>query len=262
MENNENLVTEEVAENVEQQTTEEIAEQPKTYTEAEFNAKLDEVLGKKIARKEAKIRKEYERKYGDMEYTGNVLKAGLQTDSVEEATNKLAKFYADKGYKMPQKPDYSARDVETLARADADEIIQGGYDEVVEEVERLKNIGVDNMTARDRALFKVLAEHRQTTERSRELAEIGVTEELYNSKEFQDFASKFVGSKTPIRDIYDIYQKTLPKKEVRTAGSMKQSQDYKGPKEYYSPEEIDKLTEDDLDDPVVWENVRRSMTGR
>ena len=51
---NENLVTE-VTENVEN-TTEET---PKTYTEAEFNAKLDEVLGKKIARKEAKIRKEY-----------------------------------------------------------------------------------------------------------------------------------------------------------------------------------------------------------
>lgn len=261
MENNENLVTEEVAENVEQQTTEEIAEQPKTYTEAEFNAKLDEVLGKRIARKEAKIRKEYERKYGDMEYTSNVLKAGLQTDSVEEATDQLAKFYADKGRKMPQKPNYSARDVETLARADAEEIIQGGYDEVVEEVERLKNIGAENMTARDRALFKVLAEHRQTTERSRELAAIGVTEELYNSKEFQEFASDF-NPKTPIERIYNLYKQTLPKKEIRTAGSMKQSQDYNGPKEYYSPEEIDKLTEEDLDDPVVWEAVRRSMTGR
>ena len=40
MEENKNLVTEQVAENVEI-ATEEI---PKTYTEAEFNAKLDEVL--------------------------------------------------------------------------------------------------------------------------------------------------------------------------------------------------------------------------
>ena len=47
MEMNENFVTEQVAENVEQ-TTEQT---PKTYTEDEFNAKLDEVLGKKIARK-------------------------------------------------------------------------------------------------------------------------------------------------------------------------------------------------------------------
>ena len=260
MENNENLVTEEVAENVEQQTTEEIAEQPKTYTEAEFNAKLDEVLGKKIARKEAKIRKEYERKFGDMEYTSNVLKAGLQTDSVEDATNKLAKFYSDKGYKMPQKPDYSARDIETLARADADEIIQGGYEEVVEEVDRLSKIGAANMTARDKALFKVLAEHRQTTERSRELSEIGVTEELYNSKEFQDFASKF-SSKTPIKDIYDIYQKTQPKKEVRTMGSMKNSTGEEGTvKDFYTKDEALQFTKKDLDkNPALYKAIEASM---
>ena len=76
---NENLVTEQVAENVEI-TTEET---PKTYTEAEFNAKLDEVLGKKIARREAKIRKEYERKYGELE---DVLRAGTGKDNVEDMT--------------------------------------------------------------------------------------------------------------------------------------------------------------------------------
>jgi hypothetical protein len=42
---------------------------------------------------------------------------------------------------------------------------------------------------------------------------------------------------------------------------MKQSPG-KGVKDYYSPEEIDRLTEEDLDDPQVWEAVRRSMTGR
>ena len=259
MEHNENLVTEEVAENVEQ-TTEETAHEPKTYTEAEFNAKLDEVLGKKIARKEAKIRKEYERKYGDMEYTSNVLKAGLQTDSVEDATNRLAKFYSDKGYKMPQKPDYSARDIETLARAEAEEIIQGGYEEVVEETDRLSKIGASNMTARDKALFKVLAEHRQNTERSRELSEIGVTEELYNSKDFQDFASKF-SSKTPIKDVYDIYTKTQPKKEVRTMGSMKNSTGEEGTvKDFYTRDEALQFTKKDLDkNPALYKAIEASM---
>ena len=38
MENNENLAVEQIAENVEQPTE----ESPKTYTEAEFNAKVDE----------------------------------------------------------------------------------------------------------------------------------------------------------------------------------------------------------------------------
>jgi hypothetical protein len=44
-------------------------------------------------------------------------------------------------------------------------------------------------------------------------------------------------------------------------GSMKNNPD-KGVKDYYSPSEIDKLTEEDLADPKVWEAVRRSMTGR
>ena len=157
MNENENLVTEEVAENVEQ-TTEET---PK-YTEAEFNAKLDEVLGKKLARREAKIRKEYDRKYGDLVDT---LKAGTGKDSVDEVTNTFREFYAQKGIQIPKRAEYSAQDLETLARHDADEIIRAGYDDVVDEVDRLAEIGAENMTAREKAMFKVLAEHRQTAER-------------------------------------------------------------------------------------------------
>ena len=253
MEMNENLVTEEVAENVEQ-TTEET---PKTYTEAEFNAKLDEVIGKKLARKEAKIRKEYERKYGDLE---EVLKAGTGKESVEEMTDTFTKFYEQKGVKINKRPDYSANDIETLAKADAQEIIDYGFDEVVEEVDRLNKKGVANMTAREKVMFKVLAEHRLNTERDNELATLGVTEEVYNSKDFKEFQSKF-NPNTPIADIYKYYAKMQPKKEIRTAGSMKNNVVDNGVKDYYTPEEIERMTEEDLDNPKVWEAVRRSMTG-
>ena len=33
-------------------------------------------------------------------------------------------------------------------------------------------------------------------------------------------------------------------------------------KDYYTPEEISKLSEEDLDDPEIWEAVRKSMTGQ
>ena len=252
MNENENLVTEEVAENVEQ-TTE---ESPKTYTEAEFNAKLDEVLGKKIARREAKIRKEYERKYGDLE---EVLKAGTGKQSVDEMTDTFKQFYASKGIKIPEKPNYSTKDIETLARAEADEIIRLGYEDVVEEVDRLTEIGAANMSAREKALFKVLAEHRQSAERGQELSKIGVTEDVYNSQEFKDFQSKF-NPNTPIKDVYDIYKQTQPKKQIQTMGSITSNRG-KEQKEFYTEEEISRLTEDDLDNPQVWEAVRRSMTG-
>ena len=250
---NENLETEVVSENTEQ-TVEETPE--KTYTEAEFNAKLDEVLGKKIARKEAKIRKEYEGKYGRLE---EVVKAGVGKDNLDEATDFLAQAYAAKG-RAPKTPNYTDKDIEVLARAEADDIIRSGYDEVAEEVDRLSAIGVSKMTAREKAVFKALAEHRQNADRDRELTKIGVGRDVYESDDFKSFAGKF-NPNTPITDIYDIYQKTQPKKHYETMGSMKQTPQT-GAKDYYTPEEIERLTEDDLDDPKVWEAVRRSMTGR
>lgn len=248
MNDNETLVTN-VTENMEQ-TTEET---PKTYTQDEVN----EIVGKRIARKEAKIRKEYDRKYGDLE---SVLKAGTGKESVEEVTDTLKQFYQKKGVKLPQKPTYSDRDIETLAMADARDIIDSGYEEVVEEVDRLAQLGA-NMSPREKALFKTLAEHRQATERGNELSQIGVTEDVYNSREFKEFASKF-NANTPIREIYDLYAKTQPKKEIKPMGSMRHNSQNSGVKDYYSPEEISRLTEEDLANPEVWAVVRRSMTSK
>lgn len=253
MENIENLVTEEVAEKVEV-TTEET---PKTYTEAEFNAKLDEVLGKKIARKEAKIRKEYEKKYGELE---NVLRAGTGKEKVEEMTDTFKEFYTKKGINIPQKPTYSANDIEVLARAEAEDIIRSGYEEVVEEVDRLTELGASNMTAREKAVFRVLAEHRQNAERSKELSKIGVTEAEFKSKEFTDFASKF-NANTPISDIYDIYRKMKPKKEIKTMGSMTNKSSEEGMvKDFYTRDEALQFTKKDFDkNPALYKAVTESM---
>ena len=253
MNENENLVTEQVAENVEQ-TTEET---PKTYTEAEFNAKLDEVLGKKLARREAKIRKEYDRKYGNLE---EVLKAGTGKESVDEITDTFTKFYEGKGVVIPKKPTYSDKDIEVLARAEASDIINSGYEDVVEEVDRLTEVGFDNMTAREKAYFKVLAEHRQKAERQKELAKIGVTEEVYNSPEFQEFASDYKAN-TPIEKIWNNFQKTQPKKDIKPMGSMKNSTSEDSTvKDFYTRDEALKFTKADFDkNPALYKAVTNSM---
>ena len=250
MENNENFVAEQVAENVEQ-TTEQT---PKTYTQEE----VDAIVGKRIARNEAKIRKEYDRKYSGLT---DVLKAGTGKETVEEMTDTFQKFYASKGVKMPEKPNYSAKDIEVLANAEAQEFIAAGYEDVVEEVDRLAQIGVENMTARDKALFKVLATHRQNAERAKELADMGVPEDVYNSAEFQTLAKKF-NSDVSMADIYDVYKAKYPKEKPKTMGSMKNPSPGEGVKDHYSPEEISKLTAADLRDDKVWAAVRRSMTGK
>ncbi len=254
MENNENLVAKQVTENVEQATE----ETPKVYTEAEMNARVDELLGKKIARKEAKIRKEYDRKYGELVDT---LKAGTGKEDVTEINDTFKQFYQSKGIKMPDKAEYSAKDIEVLAKVEADEIIRSGFEEVVEETDRLSELGVANMSAREKALFKILAEHRQSAERGNELAKIGVTEDVYNSKEFNEFASKF-NSNTPITDIYNIYRQTQPKKEIKTMGSMKNSDSADtGVKEFYTPEEAKRFTKQDYDNnPALLAAVENSMS--
>ena len=248
MENNENFVAQ-TTENVEQ-TTEQT---PKTFTQDEVN----EIVAKSKARERAKVTKQFERKYGDLE---NVLKAGTGEEDVGKITDTFRDFYTKKGIKMVEKPKYTERDDEVLAMADAEEIIRNGYDEVVEEVDRLTQLGVANMTNREKALFKALATHRQKAERSKELTEIGVTEDEYNSKEFTEFASKF-NANTPVREIYDLYAKTKPKKEHKQAGSMKSTVTDTGLKDYYSYEEAMKFTKSDFDkNPALFKRVQESMT--
>lgn len=261
MENLENEVMEQVTENVEQ-TTEQT---PKTYTQQEFDAevdlkvkeKLDQVLPGKIARQEARIRKEYDRDYGELV---GLLRAGTGKETVADITSSMRDYYGSRGVKAPEKPQYSQRDIEVLANAEAEDIIRAGLDEVVAEVDRLAKVGAANMNPREKALFATLAKHRQSQERASELTKLGVTADVYNSKEFQDFAAKF-NPATPIADVYNIFAATRPKKEFTTMGSMKQGP-ASGVKDYYSPEEIAKLSDEELDDPKVWEAVRRSMTGR
>ncbi len=261
----------EAAENVDAVSTEEIigqeeqenqTVQPETpaeeklYTESEFNKKLDEVLGKKVGRREDKIRKEYEREYGELI---SVLKAGTGMSSIPEITKAYKEHYESRGVQISNPTQaQSTRDVEILAREDAAEIISLGYDEVVEEVDRLAKIGVKNMTPREKATFETLANHRTETERSRELQKIGAAE-VAKTQEFKDFASKFSQS-TPITEIFEIYNKTKPQKELTTMGSMKTPPVDNGVKDFYTYEESLKFTKKDFDEnPALYEAVQKSM---
>lgn len=254
MENNENFEAVETSENVEQTTEETVVEPAKMFTQDELNA----AVGKAKARERAKVTRQFQRKYGGLE---EVLRAGTGKETVEEMTDSFKQFYQEKGVQFSEKPAYSASDIALLAQADADEIIRGGYDEVVEEVDRLADIGTANMTPREKATFKVLADYRNGADRSRELAKLGVTEDVYESEAFKNFAGKF-NPRTPIADIYDIYDKTQPKKDIKPMGSMKQSAAAdNGVKDFYTFEEASKFTKADFDrNPALFDAVRKSMT--
>ena len=232
------------------------AEPEKKYTEAEFNAKLDELIPRKLTRNEAKIRKEYKAH----EELVDMLKAGTGLGSVEELAEAFKKHYSEQGVEVPKKAEYSSRDVDILARSDAEEIIKGGSDEVADEIARLKRIDASKMTERDKAVYRALTEHQSRSERNGKLASIGVTEDVYNGAEFLSFAGKF-SQNTPIEEVYDIFMKMQPQKEIKTPGSMtnKEAGD-NGIKDYYTPEEAKRFTQAEINNnPKLVEAIERSM---
>lgn len=263
-EENENLVnetenveqtTEEIVEGTDVETSEEVAkEEPvQTFTMEQVN----EMIAKKLARKENKIRREYENKYSRLE---TVLNTGLGTESVEEATEKLSGFYKQKGINIPDAPKYSDKEIEVLANAEADDIISGGYDEIVEEVDRLANIGLENMSDRDKKVFSKLASERTRLEQEKDLASIGVSSEMVEDKAFKDFASK-LNPNLSLKEKYEMYTQFNPKPKGKPIGSMKGniSKD-NGVKDFYTYEESLQFTKEDLDrNPELFAALEKSM---
>lgn len=271
-EENDTLVTEEVTENVEEQTTEEIVdgeetesidqesvqevEQPKMYTEAELEEIKTTIKLNAKKNAERKIRREYEKKYGRAE---TVLKAGLQKDNFEEAITELENYYTQEGVNIP-KNQYSQRDTEILANAEANEIIESGYDDLVEEVDRYASIGIENMSDRDKIIFNKIASERKRIEEEKELASIGIGKDSITD-EFKEFSKKLNPSLT-MKEKYEMYTKFKPKPKVEPIGSLKNTTNKdSGVKDFYTREEALKFTKKDFDkNPALFKAVENSMS--
>lgn len=267
-EENENLVTD-VTENVDDLPTEELvdgAKETEPVTEEPIaetftREQVDEMIAKKLARKEAKIRKEYDKRYGRLE---NVLKAGTGVENVEEMADTFTDFYTEQFKKKGLKfePDnlsqFSQRDIEYLAEGDAKDIIASGYDEVVEELNRLSAMELDDMTAREKHLFLKLKQEADRVSNEKELKSIGITE-LPDG--FDEYAKKLNPSLS-LKEKYEMYSLAYPKKKVEPMGSMKNTDanTNKGVKDYYSPEEASKFTRKDFEEnPELYKAICDSM---
>jgi len=259
-ENTEEQTVEETVESTEEETAENVeevesTEEPKLkYTEDEFNQKVDELVAKKLGRKTAKLEREFKRKYSKLE---NVLNAGLGTNNVEEATKELAEFYTQKGINIPNEPSFSERETEILANAEANDIISLGYDEISDEIDRLKKIGKDNMSNRDKLIFSRLANEKARIEEEKELLSIGVNREMLNDEKFKEFREN-LNPNLSLKDQYEMYLKLNPKKEIKKMGSMKNGAT-NNIKDFYTYEEASKFTDDDYkNNPDLYKIVEKS----
>ena len=245
--------SEEVEENEETIETEE-KEEVKKFTQEE----VDDIVKRRLARKE----REYQRELSKYQDTDNVLRTALNLSEEDDTNSKLRQFYEEDGVKLPDRINsgLSEHDVEVLARGDAELFIEEGYASMEEEANRLANIGYKNLNEREKILFTTLAEKLTEENDRKSLLSVGASEELLNTKDFQDFRKKF-NSNVDIKDIYSLYKNSQPKKKKENPGSMKNAKTT-GTKDYYTDEEISKMSLEDLDDPGVWETVRKSMTSR
>lgn len=254
----ENTDTQTVEENVEEINNQEsLKEEKKSFKDIlkenpDYQEELKTMVKERVARAENRVKKEYDNKYSHME---NVIKTGMETETAEEAIEKMAQYYISKGKNIPNENQYSDSDLKALAKYDADLITD--YDELVEEVDRLADKGLENLSPREKLVFKNLAEKRQAQERKIELEKIGAKKEILESEEFKSYSKDFKED-VPISRIYENYLKQMPTPEANPIGSMKNNNS-KEEKTYYTPDEVDKLTSKDYDNPIVMKNVRASM---
>lgn len=266
-ENTEAQSVEEIEEGIELTDTtsqEEEKKEVKTYTAEEVekmvNDRINNLLPKKIEREKRKMEKQYSDKLAKYEETDSILKAGLGTKDISESNQRMREFYKEQGIDIPaySKPRYSDEDEKILGQAEASKIIDLGFEEMQEEANRLAAIGVDKMTPREKVIFNTLADELTHQKQVKELAELGVKEEILNNSEFKEFASQFT-SKTPIKTVYEMYTAThQPKQKAEKIGSMKNTVS-KEEKDFYTPDEVKALTPEEWEKPGVWEKVMASQ---
>ncbi len=285
MENEEMLELTNDTENVETQTTEEMVEDGIELTDTEgeqsneeetpkkeevrqtfrellksnpdYQEEFSEMMKTRLDRQERTFQKELS-KYKDTE---NVLKSALGASDIEEANKKLREYYENEGIKLPEvyKPGLSSREIEVLAKADAQDFINEGYDSMLNEANRLAAKEYKNLNDRERIIFNTLAEELNKENSKRELLKVGAKEDVLNDKDFINFRNQF-NSKTPIGDIYNLYLQTHNSKQKPTPmGSMKDTTAKKDIKDYYSPDDVNKLTDEDWAKPGVFEKALASM---
>ena len=170
----------------------------------------------------------------------------------------MREFYKEQGIDIPtyQTPRYSEEDEKALGELDAKKVIALGFDEMQEEANNLASIGMDKMTPRQKVMFTTLASELTYQKQKKELAQIGVKEEVLNNSEFKEFANQF-NSKTSMKNIYEMYVKMKPQKQFEQIGSMKNNKE-PAQKDYFTNEEIAKMTDKELEEN--WEAIRKFQT--
>lgn len=249
---------EQIQENVEEteQSSEDIQKLVEERANKLFEEKVKERLVRDRINRERKQNKELA-KYRQLE---NVIKAGLGVDNLDDAISRTSEFYKEQGVTIPEFKDlYSERDEKILAKADAQEIIDLGKEEMEAEANRIASIPEAKRSLREKTIFNTLCQELISLRDVDELKSKGYKTDILQTKEFSDFRNQF-NVNTPISKIVEMYNKMNGQvvEQPRSPGSAKSTTTVKQIKDYYSPEDFDKLTDEELKNPKIMEIVDKS----
>ena len=247
-----------------QDTTQEVEtlsqEDIEKMIEERANKKTEEQIEQRLIRDRINRERKQNKELAKYKQLENVIKAGLGVDNLDDAISKTSEFYKEQGVTIPEFKDvYSERDEKILAKADAQDIIELGKSEMEAEANRIASIPETKRTLREKTIFDTLCKELIGLRDMEELKSKGYKTDILQDKDFSDFRNQF-NVNTPISKIYEMYNKVSGKtvEQPRSPGSAKSTTTVKQIKEYYSPEDFDKLTEEELNDPKIMKIVDKS----
>lgn len=247
-----------IQENVEETKEDDIEKQIEERANKLFEEKVKDRLARDRASQERKYNKELA-KYKQLE---NVINAGLGVNNLDDAIKTTTKFYQEQGITIPEyREGLSERDERILAKADAQEIIDLGRNEMESEANRIASIPMEQRTIREKVIFETVCKELINLKDIDELKAKGYKTDILETKEFNDFRNKF-NMDTPISAIYEMYNKINGQaiKQPASPGSAKTNNSNGEIKDYYTPEEARKFTEEDFEkNPKLMEAIEKSM---
>jgi len=252
----------EVQEVVKEATTsneEEIEKQIEERANKLFEEKIEARLARDRVKRERAEAKEMA-KYQELE---TIMKSALGANNIDDVITKSKEFYKEQGIQIPEvinKPYLTERQEEVLARDEAKKIIELGRDEMNEEANRISRIPKEQRSFQDNLVFDEICKELIKIKDLDELKVKGYDEKILEDKDFSTFRNQFNLS-TPISQIYEMYQAVKGTKPIqpKSPGSAKTNTTNNEIKDYYTPEEVQQFTEEDLDNPKLMEAIDRSM---
>jgi hypothetical protein len=230
--------------------------------EARANELMEEKIKDRIARDRASQERKFNKELAKYKQLENVINAGLGVDNLDDAISKTSSYYREQGIEIPEYRDtYNDRQQERLAKLDAQDIIELGKEEMEAEANKIASIPLDKRTPYEKSMFDELCKKLMSLKDVDDLKAKGYKTDILETKEFIDFRNQF-NVNTPIYQIYEMYNKINGQvvKQPASPGSAKTNATNNEIKEYYTPEEVRKFTEEDFDNnPKLYEAVEKSM---